>query len=102
MLVVHGDNETDAFKAQSARFAGAWAAPVVEVVGRHHFDLAFDLAAIDLRPELWSTTAARVARGGGGGTGERGSARAGGRSDVARPAVPVRVAAGSLRPIASP
>ena len=102
VLVVHGDNETDAFKAQSARFAGAWAAPVVEVVGRHHFDLVFDLAAIDLRHELWPTTAARVAGAeaeGSSSADRRAPAR---HSVVAGPAVPVRVGAGSLRPIASP
>jgi arylformamidase len=46
VLVVHGSNETEAFKAQSALLAAAWAAPLVEVVGRNHFDLVFDLPAL--------------------------------------------------------
>jgi arylformamidase len=47
--VLHGEHETVAFKAQSARLAAAWGVPVVEVVGRNHFDLVLDLASIDLR-----------------------------------------------------
>ncbi len=50
VLVLHGEHETAAFKAQSARLAAAWGVPVVEVVGRNHFDLVHDLASIDLRP----------------------------------------------------
>lgn len=92
VLVVHGDNDTDAFKAQSARFAVAWGAPLVEVVGRHHFDLVFDLAAIDLHHELWSSTPA--------GEGAAVAPHHGPASVV--PVVPVRVAAGSLRPLARP
>jgi arylformamidase len=104
MLLVHGDNETDAFKAQSARFGAAWVAPGVEVVGRHHFDLVFDLAAIDLHPELWTTMSARVAaevaalsnvppgsQPGSPPTSKR----------IGRRAWPARVAAGSLRPVAA-
>ena len=49
VLVVHGSNETEAFKAQSAVLAAAWAAPLVEVVGRNHFDLVFDLPALSSR-----------------------------------------------------
>ncbi|MCU1359738.1 MAG: esterase [Ilumatobacteraceae bacterium] len=95
VLLVHGDNETDSFKAQSARFAAAWAAPVVEVVGRHHFDLVFDLAAIDQHPSLWSRKPARVAAQ---------EAGAGGQSEPSdgRRVAPARVAAGSLKRIATP
>lgn len=87
VLVVHGDNETDAFKDQSARLAAAWGAPVVEVVGRHHFDLVFDLAALDQHHHLWPARARATSSG----------AEA---APVAehRPVVH-RVAAGSLRPI---
>lgn len=46
VLVVHGDADTDAFKAQSARLAGSWGVPVVDVVGRHHFDLVDELAGL--------------------------------------------------------
>ena len=49
VLVLHGEFETAAFKAQSARVAASWQVPVVEVIGRNHFDLLDDLAAIDLR-----------------------------------------------------
>ena len=47
--MLHGRNETAAFKAQSARLAAAWGVPSVEVDDRNHFDLVHDLAAIDLR-----------------------------------------------------
>lgn len=50
LFVVHGEHETAAFKAQSARLAAVWGVPVVEVCDRNHFDLLQDLAAIDLRP----------------------------------------------------
>jgi arylformamidase len=50
LFVLHGEHETAAFKAQSARLAARWGAPVVEVCDRNHFDLLHDLAAIDLRP----------------------------------------------------
>jgi arylformamidase len=49
VTVVHGDNETDAFKAQSRRLAEAWDAPLVEVPGRHHFDLVAELPRLHLR-----------------------------------------------------
>jgi len=49
VLVLHGEFETAAFKAQSARVAAVWEVPVVEVIGRNHFDLVHDLASIDLR-----------------------------------------------------
>jgi arylformamidase len=49
VVIVHGRNETVAFKAQSARLAAAWGVPAVEVADRNHFDLVHDLAAIDLR-----------------------------------------------------
>ena len=49
VVIVHGRNETAAFKAQSARLAAAWGVPAVEVDDRNHFDLVHDLAAIDLR-----------------------------------------------------
>jgi len=49
IAIVHGRNETVAFKAQSARLAAAWGVPAVEVDDRNHFDLVHDLAAIDLR-----------------------------------------------------
>ncbi|MFN8021841.1 MAG: alpha/beta hydrolase [Acidimicrobiales bacterium] len=52
VLVLHGEHETAAFKAQSARLAASWGVPTVEVVGRNHFDVVHDLAAIDLRPGL--------------------------------------------------
>jgi arylformamidase len=88
VLVVHGDNETDAFRAQSARFAADWAAPLVEVVGRHHFDVVYDLAAIDHRPTLWTLPPVRVVAA----------------AEPTNPMAPVvervRVAAGSLRPLA--
>ena len=48
VLVVHGSNETEAFKAQSAAAAAAWNVEVVEVVGRNHFDLVFELPALVL------------------------------------------------------
>lgn len=50
LFVLHGEHETAAFKAQSARLAARWGVPVVEVCDRNHFDLVHDLAAIDLRP----------------------------------------------------
>jgi arylformamidase len=91
VLVVYGDNETDAFKAQSARLAAAWAAPVVEVVGRHHFDLVFDLAALDQRHDLWPAHGREPVT-------SRGAAAvpASGRRVAVR-----RVAAESLRPLAA-
>jgi arylformamidase len=46
VLVVHGDADTDAFRAQSARLAGSWGVPLVDVVGRHHFDLVDEVAAL--------------------------------------------------------
>lgn len=46
--VVHGDNETDAFKLQSRQLADAWDAPLVEVAGRHHFDLVEELPRLHL------------------------------------------------------
>jgi arylformamidase len=49
IVVIHGRNETVAFKAQSARLASSWGVPVVEMDDRNHFDLVGDLAAIDLR-----------------------------------------------------
>ncbi|MCB1002322.1 MAG: alpha/beta hydrolase fold domain-containing protein [Acidimicrobiales bacterium] len=49
VVVLHGEHETASFKAQSARLAAAWGVPTVEVCGRNHFDLVFDLAAIDRR-----------------------------------------------------
>jgi arylformamidase len=94
VLVVHGDNETDAFKAQSARVAAAWAAPLVEVVGRHHFDLVFDLAALALHPDVWQMAPSR-------GAAPAAEAAPPSGLSVAQAAVPVRVAAGSLRPLAS-
>jgi arylformamidase len=97
VLVVHGDNETDAFKDQSARFAVAWAAPLVEVVGRHHFDLVFDLAALELSSDVWQTAPARVAVR----AAEAAEAESSTGPSDAPAAVPVRVGAGSLRPRAS-
>lgn len=47
VLVAHGDNETAAFKAQSAALAAAWHAELIEVPGRNHFDVVFDLAQLD-------------------------------------------------------
>lgn len=96
VLLVHGDNETDAFKSQSAALAAAWAAPVVEVIGRHHFDLVFDLAAIDAHPHLWWTAPAGEAAAAG--LASR-PARLDG-SEAAGRASPARVAAGSLKPLA--
>lgn len=49
VVVLHGEHETASFKAQSARLAAAWGVPTVEVRDRNHFDLVFDLAAIDHR-----------------------------------------------------
>jgi arylformamidase len=101
VLIVHGDNETDAFKAQSAALGAAWAAPVVEVVGRHHFDLVFDLAAIDSHQQLWSTTTTSAV-----GVGAEAAGSATHHVPSAQPraahAVPARVAAGSLRRLARP
>ena len=103
VLVVHGDNETDACKAQSARLAAAWAAPLVEVVGRHHFDLVFDLAALDQRHDLWpvhvgGAAAARASGRRGGGAASRRSLRPiattsgwGGRRPWCTALVPTRV-----------
>ena len=99
VLIVHGDNETDAFKAQSAALAAAWGAPVVEVVGRHHFDLVFDLAAIDAHRHLWSTMPGGEAPAVVGvGTGPATHPGSLGQAHAGR----VRVAAGSLRPLAKP
>jgi arylformamidase len=47
VLVAHGEHETDAFIAQSAALAEAWAAPREVLWGRNHFDAIFDLAALD-------------------------------------------------------
>jgi arylformamidase len=48
ILVVYGDNETDAFKHQSDRLAAAWAVPSFQVTGRNHFDLLCDLSRMHL------------------------------------------------------
>ncbi len=63
VVVVHGRNETAAFKAQSARLAAAWGVPTVEVDDRNHFDLVYDLAAIDLRLGVPVRDAAGAVRG---------------------------------------
>lgn len=47
VLVVHGQHETDAFIAQSAALAEAWAAPRQALAGRNHFDVVFELAAFE-------------------------------------------------------
>jgi len=47
VLVAHGDNETPAFIGQSAALAEAWGAELIEVSGRNHFDVVFDLAQLD-------------------------------------------------------
>lgn len=47
VVVAHGEHETDAFIAQSAALAEAWAAPREVLRGRNHFDAIFDLAALD-------------------------------------------------------
>jgi arylformamidase len=48
VIIVHGEHETRAFKAQSAAAAAAWNLAVVEVARRNHFDLVFELPALAL------------------------------------------------------
>jgi len=43
-VVVWGDNETDAFKAQGGEFGARLGAATFECAGRHHFDIVDDLA----------------------------------------------------------
>jgi arylformamidase len=108
--VLHGEHETVAFKAQSARLGAAWEVPVVEVVGRNHFDLVLDLASIDLRlgvPRRGAPHAAAPARHGGDPTHVHDHAPEGaGVAGVAvaeRPGAPRRVEAEALhRPPAGP
>lgn len=42
-VVVWGDNDTDAFRAQGAAFAQRCGAEAFECAGRHHFDIVDDL-----------------------------------------------------------
>ncbi len=45
-MVVWGENETEAFKAQSTAFAKALGVVPREILGRNHFDIVHDLFAI--------------------------------------------------------
>ena len=46
--VLYGDDESEAFAAQSRRLAAAWHVRVHEVAGRHHFDLVAELPRLHL------------------------------------------------------
>lgn len=48
-LVVWGENDTDAFKAQGRAFATRLAAAAQEIAGRHHFDIVDDLTDLAAR-----------------------------------------------------
>ncbi len=48
-LVAWGENDTDAFKAQSRAFAERLGATALEVADRHHFDVVDDVIALVVR-----------------------------------------------------
>ena len=98
VLVVHGDADTDAFKAQSARLAGSWGVPLVDVVGRHHFDLVAEVAGLHLAQTDDRRRAVHAATPSSMSLPDHASA-AGAAEAVARP---VRVAAGSLEALDAP